>query len=171
MPIAANYTGIEKCQYDGCNMTAIEWNHYAPRALFGEDADRWPIGPLCRMHHQTWHAGLEGRLMKTCPTCRQPINATAIVDAFCEPPAWEFWGVEGARWIVCRDAAYVHFRTTVRGRMQHRLAIIRSAATERLATEQAAAEINAANGLSRIQHSTPGQDGYAKQFEQADKWL
>lgn len=171
MPIAANYTGSEKCQYEGCNMTAIEWNHYAPRSLFGEDADHWPIGPLCRMHHRTWHAGLDGRLMKTCPTCHQPISATAIVDAFCEPSDWLFWGTPGERWIVCRGSAHVHFRATVAGRMQHRLAIIRGEAGAWLATEQAAAETNRANGLSRNQANTPDYDGYAKAAQGGGDWL
>lgn len=111
------------------------------------------------------------RLVKTCPTCRQPINATAIVDAFCEPSGWLFWGTEGARWIVCRGAGYVHFRATVTGRMQHRLAIIRGEAGAWLATEQAAAETNAANGLSRNHINTPDHAGYAKQLELTEDWL
>lgn len=111
------------------------------------------------------------RLVKTCPTCRQPINATAIVDAFCEPSGWLFWGTEGARWIVCRGTGYVHFRATVTGRMQHRLAIIRGEAGAWLATEQAAAETNAANGLSRNHDGMPDHDGYAKQLELAEDWL
>ena len=65
-------------------------------------------------------------LVRICPTCRQPLAGTAIVDALNDPPGWSFWGNEGARWIVCRAAGYVHFRVDVgRGQMQHRLAIIK----------------------------------------------
>lgn len=127
MPVVANYIIDTKCQYRGCTETAIEWNHYAPRALFGEDADSWPIGPLCRAHHRTWHAGLEKRLMRHCPKCRQAMNAAAIVDAFGLPDNWEFYGKEGYRFIRCRGAVdgrgYVHFIVkNDRGREFHRLA-------------------------------------------------
>ena len=64
--------------------------------------------------------------MTHCPNCRAKIESTAIVAAFLDDPQWSFWGNEGARWIVCRAAGYVHFRVDVgRGQMQHRLAIIK----------------------------------------------
>lgn len=126
MPVEADYRGAAVCQYRGCNATAVEWNHYAPRALFGEDCENWPIGPLCVAHHRTWHVGLEKKLMRHCPKCRQAMNAAAIVDAFPEPANWEFYGKEGYRFIRCRGMVdgrgYVHFVVKDGQREYHRLA-------------------------------------------------
>lgn len=106
--------------------------------------------------------------MANCPHCRAPINSTAIVDAFNEPAAWQFWGTEGQRWIVCKGAAYVHFRVNVEGRQQHRLAIIHGMAQDWIATERAAAEKNGdLLGASRNHVSQPDTDCYAKQ----EDWL
>ncbi|MBU2052495.1 hypothetical protein KKH13_04800 [Patescibacteria group bacterium] len=33
----------------------IEYHHCAPRHLFGDDADKWPISRLCRKCHIKWH--------------------------------------------------------------------------------------------------------------------
>ena len=30
-------------------------HHYSPREYFGEDCEKWPIGPLCGKCHQLWH--------------------------------------------------------------------------------------------------------------------
>ena len=126
MPVHDNYTGGAVCQYKDCNATGIEWNHYAPRALFGEDAENWPIGPLCRAHHRTWHTGLEKKLMRHCPKCHQVMNAAAIVDAFPEPSTWQFYGAPGCRFIRCRGEVdgrgYVHFVVKDGPREFHRLA-------------------------------------------------
>ena len=124
MPVAANYTGGVTCQYRGCTRTAVEWHHYAPRYLFGDAADNWPIGPLCVLHHRTWHAALRGLLMRRCPKCNQEVESTALVAAFNDPPGWAFWGEPGARWVVCQAAGYVHFRVQINGRRYHRLATI-----------------------------------------------
>lgn len=80
--------------------------------------------------------------MNHCPLCLTPVNSSAIVSAFHEPADWQFWGNEGARWIVCRSDTYVHFRVQLRGRMQHRLAVIRDAAAKQIAAERAAAKEN-----------------------------
>lgn len=80
--------------------------------------------------------------MNHCPLCSTPVNSSAIVDAFNAPADWQFWGDEGARWIVCRSATHVHFRVRLRGRMQHRLAVIRDAAAKQIAAERAAAQEN-----------------------------
>lgn len=124
MPIAADYTGGATCQYAGCNRQAVEWHHYAPRHLFGDAADNWPVGPLCTIHHRAWHEALKGRLMRRCPKCNQQADATALVAAFNDPPGWAFWGEPGARGIVCQGPDYVHFRVTINGRRYHRLATI-----------------------------------------------
>jgi hypothetical protein len=54
-----NHSG-HACCYDGCESTAIEWHHFAPRNTFGMEADRFPVGPLCRDHHQHWHRTMDG---------------------------------------------------------------------------------------------------------------
>lgn len=43
------------CGYRGCVNTAVENHHYAPQAIFGAEADNYPIGPLCVEHHNHWH--------------------------------------------------------------------------------------------------------------------
>lgn len=48
------------CQVKGCGSTAIEWHHVAPRSVFGEDAESWPIIPACRKHHVGWHQTMTG---------------------------------------------------------------------------------------------------------------
>ena len=103
--------------------------------------------------------------MKTCPSCRQSINASAVVDAFNDPANWLFWGPEGARWVVCQSPAYVHFRAVVKGRTQHRMAIIRQHATDWIETERAAAEEN--NASRNHSYQTDGRI-YAKE---ANEWL
>jgi hypothetical protein len=32
-----------------------EYHHFAPRHLFGDDADMWPGAWLCKEHHDQWH--------------------------------------------------------------------------------------------------------------------
>jgi hypothetical protein len=39
----------------GCETLNVETHHWAPRAVFGPDSDRWPTSPLCPRHHQEWH--------------------------------------------------------------------------------------------------------------------
>lgn len=45
---------VESCSVCG-TLAVLEWHHYAPRALFGDDADNWPCGALCHACHVRWH--------------------------------------------------------------------------------------------------------------------
>ena len=47
--------GIE-CQVRDCQQPGHERHHWAPRELFGAEADDWPMGLLCSAHHRLWHA-------------------------------------------------------------------------------------------------------------------
>jgi hypothetical protein len=38
-----------------CGARDVELHHWAPRAMFGEEADRWPQDYLCHDHHAEWH--------------------------------------------------------------------------------------------------------------------
>lgn len=38
-----------------CGSLGVELHHFAPRHLFGADADKWPTAYLCRTHHKQWH--------------------------------------------------------------------------------------------------------------------
>lgn len=87
--------------------------------------------------------------MAKCPNCGQTVNSTALVDAFNDPANWQFWGDQGQRWIVCRGAAYVHFRVNVNGRQQHRLAIVRGAAEDWLSVQERAFQVNKDKGLMK----------------------
>ena len=40
--------------------TGIENHHFAPRAVFKESADSWPVKPLCIPHHDEWHKSMNG---------------------------------------------------------------------------------------------------------------
>lgn len=42
-----------KCEV--CDANEGELHHWAPQYLFGDEADRWPIGYLCRACHRKWH--------------------------------------------------------------------------------------------------------------------
>ena len=68
-----------------------------------------------------------------CPHCGATITAQAIVPAFMDRPAWEFWGKLGERWRRCHEMAtlpdgrmvrYVHFRVIANRRKVDRLAWI-----------------------------------------------
>ncbi|GLT24033.1 hypothetical protein GCM10007933_35040 [Zoogloea oryzae] len=38
-----------------CNADGAENHHWAPQALFGSEADRWPQSYLCPRCHKRWH--------------------------------------------------------------------------------------------------------------------
>lgn len=52
-------TEIIHCCVKGCPNTnhdvGIENHHFAPKALFGKDAENWPVEPVCLPHHEQWH--------------------------------------------------------------------------------------------------------------------
>lgn len=48
-------TGIY-CQVRGCSQAGQEMHHWAPKQLFGDEADDWPMGLLCAVHHRLWHS-------------------------------------------------------------------------------------------------------------------
>lgn len=57
LPLIADYRGgLGRCARRGCEMEAVEDHHFAPRAVFGDEADEWPRALLCREHHAEWHA-------------------------------------------------------------------------------------------------------------------
>ena len=42
-------------QCEKCGKMGAELHHWAPRHLFGDQADRWPVSFLCQECHATWH--------------------------------------------------------------------------------------------------------------------
>ncbi len=46
------------CSYSGCTETKTQMHHIAPRSIF-EDADWYPVVPLCRAHHVAYHQRLD----------------------------------------------------------------------------------------------------------------
>ena len=55
----------EPNDYPGCSVLrcpeqGTEWHHFAPRNTFTDDADSWPVLPLCRPHHVEWHTRMDG---------------------------------------------------------------------------------------------------------------
>ena len=51
--------GEDVCVHEECQSTEVEWHHFAPRNTF-DDADNWPVLPLCRDHHIEWHRRMDG---------------------------------------------------------------------------------------------------------------
>lgn len=46
-------TEINQCEV--CGKNGAEWHHWAPRAFFGDECERWPQGLLCQYCHSKWH--------------------------------------------------------------------------------------------------------------------
>jgi hypothetical protein len=43
-----------------CGATGAENHHWAPRHIFGQEADGWPQSWLCPVCHNEWHDKVEG---------------------------------------------------------------------------------------------------------------
>lgn len=50
---AASSRGL--CQYYGCQNAADDKHHYAPKSIFGTEADAYGVVNLCKFHHAKWH--------------------------------------------------------------------------------------------------------------------
>ena len=46
---------VEKPQCEVCGAKGAERHHWAPWALFGDEAERWPQSMLCVPCHLRWH--------------------------------------------------------------------------------------------------------------------
>ncbi len=56
LPVVANTAGIYgRCSVHDCTENGAQLHHFAPTGIFGPEADRWPVGFLCRRHHAEWH--------------------------------------------------------------------------------------------------------------------
>ena len=54
IPVGADHRTVNPpCQV--CGAWGTELHHWAPRALFGIEADHWPTAWLCVPHHAEWH--------------------------------------------------------------------------------------------------------------------
>lgn len=51
------------CGYQGCESNVVEMHHIMPKG-YADDADDWPIVPLCPYHHNKWHATLTAALLR-----------------------------------------------------------------------------------------------------------
>ena len=53
-----------QCSVKGCSNTSwttgVEDHHFAPRVIFKESADSWPVVPICTVHHDEWHEKMNG---------------------------------------------------------------------------------------------------------------
>lgn len=60
LPILADYRGgLGRCSRRGCEREAVEDHHFAPRAIFGDEAEDWPRALLCVEHHTEWHRRMQ----------------------------------------------------------------------------------------------------------------
>lgn len=66
LDVIADYSGVyARCSVRGCDAWDVQLHHFAPRALFGDDCDLWPVGYLCRAHHAQyaqWHQRVTSRV-------------------------------------------------------------------------------------------------------------
>lgn len=55
LPVIRDARGfLAICSVVGCGRDDVELNHFAPRGIFGAEADDWPTAFLCRQHHTEW---------------------------------------------------------------------------------------------------------------------
>lgn len=45
-----------------CGEPGVHLHHWAPRFIFGDICDNWPVSYLCRKHHQEWHDRVTPRM-------------------------------------------------------------------------------------------------------------
>jgi hypothetical protein len=70
IPLVWDQASSKTCQVADCMEIGAEWHHWAPRCLFGNDADNWPKSWLCPKHHAEWH-----RVTRTRAVMRQEETA------------------------------------------------------------------------------------------------
>lgn len=58
-PLAKDSVSDQPCARCGAT-EGVESHHWAPRSVFGCEADEWPTGFLCRPCHQEWHRMMSG---------------------------------------------------------------------------------------------------------------
>lgn len=46
-----------------CNSRGVENHHWAPKAIFGDDAENWPQDYLCKPCHDLWHSKMSGAML------------------------------------------------------------------------------------------------------------
>lgn len=48
------------CIVVDCYAIDVEFHHFAPKSVFGMEANDWPVMPVCRDHHTIWHLAMNG---------------------------------------------------------------------------------------------------------------
>ena len=64
LPIFNDYR-VHCCEV--CWALGAEYHHWAPRYLFGDEADSWPTGYLCPHCHAYWHHVIRAHNMERIP--------------------------------------------------------------------------------------------------------
>ena len=54
-----NRGGNGECEYKGCTSNETQYHHYGFKRIFGEEANNFHIGPLCKKHHDYFHAKVD----------------------------------------------------------------------------------------------------------------
>ena len=55
LPINRSLRSNRECCVEGCLDTRTELHHFAPKRVFKNEANDWPVLPLCTDHHAYWH--------------------------------------------------------------------------------------------------------------------
>jgi hypothetical protein len=79
LPIA--WDNIDEQRKEPCatchRLAVVEYHHWAPSHLFGEEADYWPGSMLCRRCHERWH-----RIVT--PLMSRPTAVSEIIESLPE---------------------------------------------------------------------------------------
>lgn len=85
---------VPSCSYKDCDSEIVEMHHIMPKG-YADDADNWPIVPLCPYHHDKWHATLTTGLLRRAASYNwdalQELYAAMEADGFTayeEDPMW-----------------------------------------------------------------------------------
>lgn len=52
---SSNTGYLNKIKCYVCGDENVEAHHFAPKHLFGDEAEKWPVAYLCKFHHKKWH--------------------------------------------------------------------------------------------------------------------
>ena len=77
LPLAYADTVYRMCQGPCGRVALCELHHWAPRKFFGDNADIWPLGYLCRGCHELWHSRVTPGL---CTTWEPALYAAYVLE-------------------------------------------------------------------------------------------
>lgn len=69
IPIVNDYSNLAApCIVCG-DIDHNELHHFAPRHIFGDECEKWPVFSLCKKHHDEWHKRMGEHRQNECKYC------------------------------------------------------------------------------------------------------